>query len=91
MVFEVDKKDIGPAAERVRAPKFDLNTPGLIRCPYNPSHRILPSRLQIHLKRCRSYYGSKGLEVCLFNYCHHVPKVSYHIHLEVNFDYCGYL
>ena len=51
-----------------------------VTCPYEPSHQILPSRLQIHLVKCRKQHPMSGLKICRFNTTHHYPRADMDLH-----------
>ncbi|PSN33047.1 hypothetical protein C0J52_17755 [Blattella germanica] len=54
----------------------------LIRCPYNQSHQILKSRMQVHIVKCRRNYPTADKVVCLFNAIHHLDKINYQYHVS---------
>ncbi|XP_066142521.1 gametocyte-specific factor 1 homolog isoform X2 [Euwallacea fornicatus] len=54
-----------------------------LMCPYNPSHYIRKSRMDMHLVKCRkSYQSSDKLAICDFNSTHRIPEpeLPYHHH-----------
>lgn len=71
------------------------NLPGydnLIGCPYNPSHQILPFRMQTHLVKCRQSYPNAKKVKCPFNAVHLVNeqelKVSKFLSILLNTFKC---
>jgi len=59
-----------------------LDSEETITCPYNPSHQILPKRIQIHLVKCRKNHPNSDVEICPFNSSHHVPKSEWLFHMS---------
>ena len=57
-----------------------LSTDRTERCPYNPSHVVLRSKLLQHLTRCARQHPDAGLQVCPFNAAHHVSEVTFRHH-----------
>lgn len=55
-------------------------------CPYNSSHRILRSRFQVHLTRCKKSYPDKKLSVCPFNSTHLLEESQLNYHVTVCAD-----
>ncbi|KAF7286719.1 gametocyte-specific factor 1 homolog [Rhynchophorus ferrugineus] len=50
-------------------------------CPYNNSHHIRKSRMEVHLKKCRVANSDVQVLVpCDFNTCHRVPQVELQYH-----------
>lgn len=49
-------------------------------CPYDPTHEILVTRWERHLLRCRPQHLHLNLQICRFNWQHHVPaeELAYH-------------
>lgn len=46
-------------------------------CPYNNAHRILKSRMGVHLARCRKVYHEEStMTVCIFNSKHRVAEIE---------------
>ncbi|XP_072623978.1 gametocyte-specific factor 1-like [Vulpes vulpes] len=52
-----------------------METEALEICPYDPNHRMPPSRLQYHLASCRKKNPkiAKKMANCKYNACHVVP------------------
>ncbi|XP_071745769.1 uncharacterized protein [Lepeophtheirus salmonis] len=54
----------------------------LVKCPYQPSHKILPERFALHLIRCRKsiladktspfYKAALDVNICQFDTTHHI-------------------
>ncbi|XP_037960891.1 gametocyte-specific factor 1 homolog [Teleopsis dalmanni] len=57
-----------------------------LQCPYNASHRILESRFQTHLVKCRQQYKGEQKETCAFNHTHIVNKSELEHHLKTCVD-----
>ncbi|KAH8282076.1 hypothetical protein KR054_005344, partial [Drosophila jambulina] len=53
-------------SQNVPPPNFE----DYVVCPYNSTHRLMPSRLAIHLARCARNYPSLKLARCPFNATH---------------------
>lgn len=53
-----------------------------IQCPYNKSHVIRTSRMQVHLIKCKRNYPLAEKMVCPFNAVHHVDKPDYQYHVS---------
>lgn len=45
----------------------------LVTCPYDPSHRLRPTRYHLHLKKCAVQHPEKQYHICNLNFTHHVP------------------
>ncbi|CAG9772802.1 unnamed protein product [Ceutorhynchus assimilis] len=55
----------------------------LVQCPYNPSHHIRQSRMDVHLTKCRrSYRESEEIVICDFNTSHRISKLELQYHHE---------
>ncbi|XP_017019195.1 gametocyte-specific factor 1 homolog [Drosophila kikkawai] len=53
----------------------------LVECPFDKSHRLLPSRLAVHLIRCSRNYPSSKQVSCTLNttHIHTVAEMTTHI------------
>lgn len=51
-----------------------MNDQELLECPYETSHRILKSRMQVHLGRCRRNHTNVPTVTCPFNVTHVLNK-----------------
>lgn len=51
----------------------------MIGCPYNPAHRMLRSRLQPHLIKCRKSYPDAELKTCPFDLTHLIPEPEFRV------------
>ncbi|XP_063707004.1 gametocyte-specific factor 1 homolog [Culicoides brevitarsis] len=63
----------------------------VIPCPYNPSHMILPHRMQTHLTKCAKQHPHMKLEICPFNVTHRMRYAAMKEHKlrcpdRVNFE-----
>ena len=58
----------------------DLDDP-MQTCPYDKSHRILKSRMQFHLVRCRKNHPANKdqLRTCPFDAVHVVNSIEYEV------------
>lgn len=74
-------EDYGPANERLKDAALRSSTELLV-CPYDKSHRILPTKMQIHLKKCAvQNIHKKGLIICDYNFTHHIAPEAIEAHL----------
>ncbi|XP_037959319.1 gametocyte-specific factor 1-like [Teleopsis dalmanni] len=58
----------------------------LLECPYDASHRILESRFQTHLIKCKKHYKGEKKETCPFNSTHIINKSELEHHLKTCVD-----
>ncbi|KAL4470876.1 hypothetical protein ABPG72_016422 [Tetrahymena utriculariae] len=64
----------------------DNNSSDVISCPYNPSHKIVKSRLTWHIQKCKSAQVNSNLfGHCRYNYLHILQKVDLPTHENI---YC---
>ncbi|XP_043684459.1 titin homolog isoform X1 [Vespula pensylvanica] len=54
-----------------------------ITCPYDPSHRILKSRMSRHLMKCELNHPTIKLLTCPFNKIHRISPLQYEHHLSI--------
>ncbi|XP_076274890.1 uncharacterized protein LOC143205679 [Rhynchophorus ferrugineus] len=53
-------------------------------CPYNNSHHIRVSRMELHLKKCKAANsGNIVLVPCDYNTCHRVPPEELNLHHSI--------
>ena len=64
-------------------PLLPHEVPLTLTCPYNPAHQILPSKMTVHLVRCRRSNLDKNVEICPFNSSHHVKSEELNYHLKM--------
>ena len=64
-------------------PLLPHEVPLTLTCPYNPAHQILPSKMTVHLVRCRRSNLDKKVEICPFNGSHHVKSEDLNYHLQM--------
>ncbi|RNA30384.1 gametocyte-specific factor 1-like [Brachionus plicatilis] len=55
----------------------------LITCPFDPNHKIRPSRFENHVIKCRKHYGNIGIEMCPFNAKHIMTRLQIRNHIMV--------
>lgn len=53
----------------------------LVSCPYNPAHRMLRSRLQMHLTKCVKDHPDADKKTCPFNAKHRISAAEFSHHL----------
>lgn len=53
----------------------------LVSCPYNPAHRMLRSRLQMHLTKCVKDHPDADKRTCPFNAKHRISAAEFSHHL----------
>ncbi|XP_026465690.1 gametocyte-specific factor 1-like [Ctenocephalides felis] len=72
--------NFGPANERLNEPCLETGDE-LVTCPYDPSHRLRPTRYHLHLKKCAVQHPEKQYHICNLNFTHHVPpeKIKEHM------------
>ncbi|XP_063706386.1 uncharacterized protein LOC134835437 [Culicoides brevitarsis] len=54
--------------------------PGLISCPYDVTHQLIPCRYQKHIIKCARQHPHIKLEVCPFNSTHHIKPELFAVH-----------
>nr|ACO10875.1 Gametocyte-specific factor 1 [Caligus rogercresseyi] len=52
-----------------------------VQCPFEISHRILPSRFQYHLVRCKRSHPHVHLKICPFNSTHYLEEQKFSEHV----------
>nr|ACO11280.1 Gametocyte-specific factor 1 [Caligus rogercresseyi] len=52
-----------------------------VQCPLEISHRILPSRFQYHLVRCKRSHPHVHLKICPFNSTHYLEEQKFSEHV----------
>ncbi|XP_063808263.1 uncharacterized protein LOC135008331 isoform X2 [Pseudophryne corroboree] len=69
---------------RSRSFSGNMESEGLLQCPYDKNHMIRPSRFPYHLVKCRENNKAvaKDLAVCPFNARHRMPKKELDLHMK---------
>ena len=50
-----------------------------ITCPYDKSHRIRKSRMQVHIMKCARNYPKDFKSVCIFDSSHRIDPQEYEV------------
>ena len=58
---------------------FDL----LITCPYDKSHLIYESKMQLHLFKCERNHKNTKKIICPFNSTHWLDNTEYMLHINI--------
>ncbi|XP_043464224.1 gametocyte-specific factor 1-like [Leptopilina heterotoma] len=60
---------------------YENNPNARVICPYNPQHKIVRSRLPMHLIRCEEKYPADYLEICPYSASHRFRKEEMEKHV----------
>ncbi|XP_035724354.1 gametocyte-specific factor 1-like [Vespa mandarinia] len=60
-----------------------MATDDYVTCPYDPSHRILKSRMSRHLIKCELNHPTLRLLTCPYNKIHRISPLEYEHHLSI--------
>lgn len=67
---------------------FTRKSDPMVSCPYNQAHRMLKSRLQMHLVKCKKDNATVQKQVCPFNAQHLCDPDTFMAHLSICQDRC---
>jgi len=58
----------------------------LKECPYNPDHKVAPTKYPLHVAKCARSFETPMLKTCIYHAGHRLPPNQYYKHLET----CSY-